>query len=632
MAQPAQMGLHASPIRIGPAFPQPDWPRLSLAQIGLHASSNLDWPSLSPTWIGPVLPHRAQDGKNKAQHCHWWCEQQRFLQLRAKESKSLLATAARNVEKELICPLCWNIYTDPVTLPCGHNFCRSCIVRTWDEWEEIEEELSCPECRERYRRRPELKLNLRLHNIVEICLPSSPSQGDTRILCCQCDPPVRATKSCVQCEVSLCDSHLRDHSDPTQHSLIAPTHDFAGRLCPVHHQILEYYCWEDLAFMCESCSLSGGHRGHRVQWLDEASEAKKGKLTEIIDRLISEKQKTHTKIHNLDERRKQVEQRAESERQQMTELFREIRQQLDALEEKIMREMYQQKKKDLQIFSHIDELQKEKGLLEIKIEQYGRLCFSSNHVTVLREQEVEAEALCGAEEEEEDNVADGKKFSVVSDMGKWLISGKLSAAIADVTNVIDKVGIYGREATGLSLDTDTASNNLALSHNRKSVSHTDTRQNLPQTPGRFQEAQALGTRSFSSGKHYWEVEGSKTGGWRIGVAYPSIDREGDHSYIGFNNKSWALCKFYNNYSVIHNGERKGLAMPPSCQRIRIFLNYEAGCLSFYELSYPIRCLHTFTVPFSEPLQPAFWIVQIGQGQDEAAEEEAMAGIPKPFYL
>uniref|UniRef100_A0A803JGP9 Tripartite motif containing 35 n=1 Tax=Xenopus tropicalis TaxID=8364 RepID=A0A803JGP9_XENTR len=409
-----------------------------------------------------------------------------------------------------------------VTLPCGHNFCRSCIVRTWDEWEEIEEELSCPECRERYRRRPELKLNLRLHNIVEICLPSSPSQGDTRILCCQCDPPVRATKSC------------------------------------------------DLAFMCESCSLSGGHRGHRVQWLDEASEAKKGKLTEIIDRLISEKQKTHTKIHNLDERRKQVEQRAESERQQMTELFREIRQQLDALEEKIMREMYQQKKKDF-----------------------------SNHVTVLREQEVEAEALCGAEEEEEDNVADGKKFSVVSDMGKWLISGKLSAAIADVTNVIDKVGIYGREATGLSLDTDTASNNLALSHNRKSVSHTDTRQNLPQTPGRFQEAQALGTRSFSSGKHYWEVEGSETGGWRIGVAYPSIDREGDQSYIGFNNKSWALCKFYNNYSVIHNGERKGLAMPPSCQRIRIFLNYEAGCLSFYELSYPIRCLHTFTVPFSE---------------------------------
>uniref|UniRef100_A0A6I8PYA4 Uncharacterized protein n=1 Tax=Xenopus tropicalis TaxID=8364 RepID=A0A6I8PYA4_XENTR len=402
------------------------------------------------------------------------------------------------MQRELICPLCWNIYTDPVTLPCGHNFCRSCI------------------------------LNLRLHNIVEICLPSSPS-------------------------------------DPTQHSLIAPTHDFAGRLCPVHHQILEYYCWEDLAFMCESCSLSGGHRGHRVQWLDEASEAKKGKLTEIIDRLISEKQKTHTKIHNLDERRKQVEQRAESERQQMTELFREIRQQLDALEEKIMREMYQQKKKDLQIFSHIDELQKEKGLLEIKIEQYGRL--------------------------------------FVSDMGKWLISGKLSAAIADVTNVIDKVGIYGREATGLSLDTDTASNNLALSHNRKSVSHTDTRQNLPQTPGRFQEAQALGTRSFSSGKHYWEVEGSETGGWRIGVAYPSIDREGDQSYIGFNNKSWALCKFYNNYSVIHNGERKGLAMPPSCQRIRIFLNYEAGCLSFYELSYPIRCLHTFTVPFSEPLQP-----------------------------
>ncbi|KAE8595300.1 hypothetical protein XENTR_v10015685 [Xenopus tropicalis] len=519
--------------------------------------------------------------------------------------------AAANVEEEVTCCVCRNIYRDPVTLPCGHSVCIACVCFLWDfEGFGDEDCYICPKCEQRYSGSPEAKLNHELCNSANRFLRSHQRKGDTRIFCCQCDPPVPATKSCVQCEVSLCDTHMGDHSDPTQHSLIAPTHDFSDRKCSVHHQILEYYCWEDLAFMCESCSLSGGHRGHRVQRLDEASEAKKGKLKEILHKLTPKTMETDQKIQSLSKHKKIVKKSAKNNDMQVTKLFRDIREQLENLEEKIVTEIIEQRKKGWEMMSDlIDVLQNKKYSLEWKIVQYGRLCASSDHVTVLREQEAEAEALCGVEEE--DNVADGKKLPVVGDLDERLISGKLSAAITDVTNVIHAIGIYGREATGLSLDTDTASNNLALSHNRKSVSHTHTRQNLPQTPGRFQVAQALCTRSFSSGKHYWEVEGSETGGWRIGVAYPSIDREGDQSYIGFNNKSWALCKFYNNYSVIHNGERKGLAMPPSCQRIRIFLDYEAGCLSFYELSYPIRHLHTFTASFSEPLQPVLWVAEGG---------------------
>ncbi|OCU02825.1 hypothetical protein XELAEV_18008595mg [Xenopus laevis] len=94
----------------------------------------------------------------------------------------------------------------------------------------------------------------------------------------------------------------------------------------------------------------------------------------------------------------------------------------------------------------------------------------------------------------------------------------------------------------------------------------------------------------------------------VGMAYPSIERRGDQSCIGNNNKSWGLYRWYNNnYTVTHDSKDTDLPHVSSCRRIRISLDYEAGRLSFYELSEPIRHLHTFTVTFTEPLHAAFWV-------------------------
>ncbi|OCT55793.1 hypothetical protein XELAEV_18003889mg, partial [Xenopus laevis] len=117
----------------------------------------------------------------------------------------------------------------------------------------------------------------------------------------------------------------------------------------------------------------------------------------------------------------------------------------------------------------------------------------------------------------------------------------------------------------LLLDINTAHNRVSVSGDRKSASYSLTELHYPQSPERFQlYAQTLSSRSFPSGRHYWEVEGSESGMW-------------------------------------------GLPLVPSCRRIRISLDYEAGRLSFYELSEPIRHLHTFTATFTEHLHAAFWV-------------------------
>uniref|UniRef100_A0A4W3GAI3 B30.2/SPRY domain-containing protein n=1 Tax=Callorhinchus milii TaxID=7868 RepID=A0A4W3GAI3_CALMI len=64
--------------------------------------------------------------------------------------------------EELNCPICLDFFTDPVTLECGHNFCRSCITRSWEK----QETNSCPECRQVIAKR-NLKVNWALVKIVE---------------------------------------------------------------------------------------------------------------------------------------------------------------------------------------------------------------------------------------------------------------------------------------------------------------------------------------------------------------------------------------------------------------------------------------------------------------------------------
>ncbi|XP_040203110.1 E3 ubiquitin/ISG15 ligase TRIM25-like [Rana temporaria] len=502
--------------------------------------------------------------------------------------------ASADLRAELECSVCLNIYTDPVTLRCGHNFCRVCIDRVLDT-QGGSGGYSCPECREKFPDRPALQRNMKLRNIAETFLSSQPDQEESGVFCTYCvDSPVPAVRSCLHCEVSLCDKHLRVHKKSPEHILCDPTLSMESRKCSVHKEVLKYFCTKDNACICVSCSLAGEHRGHQVETLDEASEKKKATLRNVLQKHLTKREETEERVQSLQEHRRKVEEEAAGDTERVTVLFRDLRRRLEDLEKRVLREISGRAER---ISISIRDLEIKKEELSRKMCHIEELCNMTDPLTVL--QESDTGDLCDTEDG--DNEDRERHEELLHDGGGLGVAGVLHTGLSDI---ITEVNVYFpiQGAADILLDGNTAHNILQISDDRKTVSMSDRDQNHPETPERFlYYAQVMSSQSFSSGRHYWDVDVGGSGSWRVGMCYPSIERRGlGESFIGDNKKSWGLVRAGNQYSVIH--DKKKTPLPPNVSsRVRIDLDYEAGRISFYDLCDPIRHLHTFTTTFTEPL-------------------------------
>ncbi|XP_018432273.1 PREDICTED: E3 ubiquitin/ISG15 ligase TRIM25-like [Nanorana parkeri] len=435
--------------------------------------------------------------------------------------------ASADLRAELDCSICLNIYTAPVMLKCGHNFCRDCIGRVLDTQEESGVYF-CPQCREEFQERPALSRNITLRNIVESFRSSHPEQKESGISCTYCiHASVPAVKSCLMCEAFLCDNHLKVHSKSPEHVLSDPTTSLEDRKCSIHKKVLEYYCTEDAACICVSCSLSIEHRGHQVDKLQEAFTKKKMKLANNLQKLIVKKEETERRVRSLQERRGEVQGKANGEAERVIDLFKDLRRRLEDLEKKILNEISRQEEQLLHpVNDLIQQLETKKVELTMKIRHIEELCNMTDPLTALQEPDKD--------------------------------------------------------------DRRTASRS-GTDQDRKFFHEIFTDYN-----------QVLGSQSFSSGRHYWEVDVRKSNNWRIGMCYDSMERKGDDSLIGCNDVSWGLDRRGKNYMVIHDSDETELDDHLPCERVRVYLDYEAGQISFYMCD-PIEHLHTFSADFTEPL-------------------------------
>ncbi|XP_073403316.1 E3 ubiquitin/ISG15 ligase TRIM25-like [Dendrobates tinctorius] len=508
--------------------------------------------------------------------------------------------ATADLKDELNCSICLNIYMEPVTLRCGHSFCQGCIRSVLDRQDGVGI-YTCPECRAEYQKRPPLRRNLKLCNIVEHFRSTQPEAKPPGIFCTYCvHASVPAFKTCLMCEASLCSVHLSVHSKSTDHVLTEPTSSMDNRKCATHQEMLKYYCCKDAACICVSCCVFGEHRGHQVELLKEASEKKKEKLRKVLEKLSSKCEETEKSMQSLQDHKRGVKEKAANMTTWVTALFKDIKAQVQALEERVLSDISRQRDKvSLSVTDLIQQLEMKKEELSRKMMYIEELCQVPDPLDVLQGRDVSR-----AEPPDEGL---GKRLQAVGDLDEVLTSLTLQSSLSSiVTNLKQNVNVQN-----LMLDIKTAAVDVSVSGDLKSATWSKT-PIWTKASQRFKNyCQVLSFQSFSSGKIYWEVETSELGNWRVGVAYPSLERKGDLSGIGQNNKSWCLRLCQKDYLVAHAAKEIPLQLETSLQRLGIFLDYEAGRLSFYRLCEPIQHLHTFTATFTEPLHAVFLVWRDG---------------------
>uniref|UniRef100_A0A669E800 Uncharacterized protein n=1 Tax=Oreochromis niloticus TaxID=8128 RepID=A0A669E800_ORENI len=163
-------------------------------------------------------------------------------------------SAATNLlsDDELLCPICPNMFTDPVTTPCGHNFCKKCITQHWD----INFPFQCTVCKKAFYNRPQVRLN----------------------------PDMKLS---------------RKQKFPVT-SLIEPVENLENRMCRKHDKHLELFCKTDQTCICVLCSILD-HKTHEVVPLREEYEGKKAELEKTEAEIQQMIQKRRLKIQEIKE-------------------------------------------------------------------------------------------------------------------------------------------------------------------------------------------------------------------------------------------------------------------------------------------------------------------------------------------
>ena len=136
---------------------------------------------------------------------------------------------ASRLEEDLCCPVCHDVFRDPVVLSCSHSFCKDCVKSWWKD-KEVKE---CPLCKRRSSRH-EPPFNLSLKN--------------------------------------LCETFLQERDQSS-----------SPALCSLHSEKLRLFCLDHQQPVCLVCRDSVKHTGHRFSPIDEAAPQHKKQLQETLE-------------------------------------------------------------------------------------------------------------------------------------------------------------------------------------------------------------------------------------------------------------------------------------------------------------------------------------------------------------
>ncbi|XP_028316564.1 E3 ubiquitin-protein ligase TRIM16-like [Gouania willdenowi] len=521
------------------------------------------------------------------------------------------------IQKEnFSCSICLNLLKEPVTVPCGHSYCRTCINNFWDV-EKKKDVYSCPQCRQKFTPRPVLMTSTMLAELVEElrksriqddpCVQSFAGAED--VTCDVCTGrKVKAVKSCLTCVTSYCEEHLQRHNEITpskRHRLVDPSKKLQENICSRHNEVMKMFCRTDQQCICILCSMEE-HKGHdMVSGAAERTERQR-ELQESQADIHKNIQDREKGLQVLNQQLISIQLSADHAVQHsqliITELIRVLNKRSSELEKEVRSK---QQTEVSAVRAHQKKLQQEISELKKRDAELQQISTTEDHIQfVLRYSSLSALSVST-----HSSITHTHPHSCFQELTEHLHT-TLREDWTKVCGTVKRVKVLQLpEPTSkagfiqeITLDPNTANKWLRLSEGNRKVTLMRKDQHRPHHPHRFTEYPQVLSRESLTGRCYWEVE---VGGRyvSVGVAYKSIIRNCE---FGSNDKSWMLECFQNNYTFIHNGIRTKVSGPAS-SRIGVYVDHIAATLSFYSVGDTMTLLLTVNTTFTEPLHAGVYM-------------------------
>ncbi|XP_015821410.2 E3 ubiquitin-protein ligase TRIM21 [Nothobranchius furzeri] len=520
------------------------------------------------------------------------------------------AGSSRRSEDQFLCFICLDVFTDPVSTPCGHNFCKTCITTHWDG----DRSRQCPVCKKVFKTRPELEVNTFIREMVdqfrheaEQKTSSSSEQQAAKPGEVPCDvctgTRLKALKSCLVCLLSYCETHLEPHltaSRLKRHQLVDPVENLEDRMCQKHDKPLELFCRTDQTCVCLVCPVLD-HQTHEFVPLREECEGKKAELEKTEAEVQQMIQNRRLKIQEIKELLKISKDAADRQKAEGVQVFTDLKESVERSLKELMKEIEDnQKTTEKQAEGFIKDLEQEISELMKRSSEVKQLSCSEDHLHLLQSFSSLKAAPPTKDWTEVRVHPPSYEGTVVSAVEQ------LEEKLRKMKNLMEaELKRIQKSAVDVTFDLDTAHPDLILSADGKQVHCGDVRKDLPDNPERFSTCVCvLGKQSFSSGRFYFEVQVKGKSDWALGVARRSINRKGNIT-LRPKNGFWTVW--------LRNGNQyEALADPPvdlhvdsGPEKVGVFVDYEEGLVSFYDVG-AAALIYSFTgCCFSDKLHPFF---------------------------